>query len=173
MRAGWDLTLLRQEGLRLNLGNDLFNGHRRVVRFEGGEAALYAFQPAPPALERNGSPWLAVDDLLGVQFLDGAAEPWTLRTFRERNATDMSAHYAILCRPLRSEIRSVAAGGIAQQTCVRLVARAAGTGWTAPATCAWSDGREPALRLEPAGLDGGRYRIAADWAARTVEVARD
>ncbi len=84
VRARWDLTLLHQEGLRFNLGNDLFNGCRRTLRFEAGAAALVAGAATPAPLRENGSPWLEVDPpaiptgdtphsrhaLLGVQYLE-------------------------------------------------------------------------------------------------------
>jgi hypothetical protein len=174
-RACWDLTLLHQEGLRLNLGNDLFNGYRRHLRFagadgQGGAAQLVAGEAADSRLAENASTWLEVDELLGVQFLDDAGDRWTIRTFPQRNATDMSAWYAILCRPFRSGARVLPAGAIVQQTCARLVANPA-AGWRSDATCTWAHGAAPAVVVHVAGLDGHRYRVDADWARRTVDVA--
>ncbi|MBI3973329.1 MAG: hypothetical protein HY332_18825 [Chloroflexi bacterium] len=181
VRTRWDLTVLHQEGLRLDLGNDLFNGYRRRLRFEGGEVALVAGEAPDPHLARNASRWLVVDDLLGIEFLDesGAAhEPWTIRTFPQRNATDMSAWYATLCRPLRSAPRQFPAGAAVQQTCVRLVANPVGAAWRTVATCRWRTAPEasepPAPRLEAivTGFDGVDYRVVADWHRRAVSCVR-
>jgi hypothetical protein len=178
VRCRWALTLLHQEGLRLNLGNDLFNGYRRRLRFAGGEAWLVAGQPADARLRANRSPWLVVDDLLGVQFVDESdqsGEPWTVRTFPSRNATDMSAWYAILCRPLLTTPRAFPIGGLVQRTCVRLVANVAGDEWVAPVACRWRPwraGEAPSLTIEAPGLDGALYRIDAGWGARAVTLQR-
>ena len=172
VRARWDVTLLHQEGLRLNLGNDLFNGYRRRLRFEGGEAPLAAGAPPDPRLDENTSDWLVVDDLLGVQFLGGPATPWTVRTFAQRNATDMSAWYAILCRPLRSGPQRLSAGGVVEQTAARLVANPEGE-WRAGGSCVWSQGDAPAAAIDVDGLDGRRYRLSADWAQRRIDVTRE
>jgi hypothetical protein len=168
VRASWDATLLRQEGLRLNLANDLFNGYRRTLTFDGGEVALAAGEPLDGRLRANRSRWLVVDDLLGLQFLDATDEPWALRAFPERNATDMSAWYSVLCRPLHSGPRPLPAGAVLQQMCVRLVANVSGRDWLAPAACAWGDGPGPAVTVDVRGMDDRRYHVAADWAARTV-----
>ncbi|MBI3973336.1 MAG: hypothetical protein HY332_18860 [Chloroflexi bacterium] len=168
--------MLFQEGLRLNLGNALFNDYRRRLRFEGGEVALVAGEAPDPRLEGNGSRWLVVDDLLGAELLDDAAEPWTVRTFPQRNATDMSAWYAVLCRPLHSGPRQFPGGAIVQQSCVRMVANPAEGDWRSGGACHWETddraGQEPAprLRVRMAGMDGITYRIIADWGARVVEV---
>ncbi len=172
VHARWDVTLLHQEGLRLNLGNDLFNGHRRRLRFDGGEAQLVAGEPAHSRLTEHAGQWLLVDDLLGVQFVDGSAAPWTVRTFPQRNATDMSAWYAILCRPLRAGPQVLPAGATAQQTCVRLVANPEGN-WLSAARCAWSGGEAPGVVVHVDGLDGARYRLSADWSQRTIELDRE
>jgi hypothetical protein len=168
VRARWDLVLLHQEGLRFNLGNDLFNDYRRHITFEGGETALIAGQPPDRRLMSNPSPWLLVDNLLGVQFLDGSGEPWTIRTFPRRNATDMSAWYAILARPLHSGRRDFATGAIVQRTCTRLVANVAGTEWLGSTICDWPTGS--ALAVELPGLDHQRYCITANWRDRTVSI---
>jgi hypothetical protein len=191
VRAACDLTLLHQEGLRFNLANDLFNGGRRRIWFEGGSAALIAGQTAPPTLEHNPSSWLAVDDLLGIQFVDapGAApEPWTVRTFPQRHAPNRSLYYAVLCRPFRIGPRPVAAGDVVQRTCACFVAnvgaperageggrtdRADGrhTAWVSPAVCAWRDDPQPLLDARVAGLDGREYRVVASWTDRSVSVS--
>ncbi len=172
VRARWDLTLLYQEGLRLNAGNDLFNGYRRKVRFATGTTMLVAGEEVPASLRENSSVWLTIDDLLGVQFLDSSGEPWTLRTSPERNATDLSAWYAVLCRPLRRKSHAGAEGAVLQQTCVRLVARPEVDSWLIAAAPVWGDGPEPSLRLDVTGLDGAAYRIESDWAARAVTVQK-
>jgi hypothetical protein len=181
VRARWDITILYQEGLRLNLGNDLFNGYRRRLRFgdsAGGEAVLVAGQTMDPRLSENLSRWLVVDDLLGVQFLDEPRQPWSVRTFARRNATDMSAWYAILCRPCRSGVRRFLAGAAVQRTCTRLVANVDGAEWASASTCSWRDAVRstaavddaPILRVDLPGLDGQRYRVIADWSGHRVAV---
>jgi len=169
VRARWDVELLHREGLRLNIGNDLFNGYRRTVAFAGAETPLIAGAALDPRLEGNHSPWLTVDDLLGVELLDDSCEPWTVRVSPERNATDLSAWYAVLCRPLHSGLERRAAGEVVQQTCLRLVSRPGReAAWMSAARAAWSGGPTPALRLDLRGLDGVSYRIDADWAARRI-----
>ncbi|MGH2351544.1 MAG: hypothetical protein ACRDJN_08010, partial [Chloroflexota bacterium] len=116
------------------------------------------------------------DELLGLHFVDGTGAPWTVRTFPRRNATDMSAWYAVLCRPFHSGPRAVRAGEIIQRTCVRLVANPTGGPWatgTSGVSCTWgvtSDGAAPSLAIDVPGLDNRRYRIRADWAERTASV---
>jgi len=169
VRAGSDVTILHQEGFRFNLANDLFNGYRRRLRFQGGEAALAAGVDADARLIDNPSGWLVVDDLLGIQFLDDTREPWSVRTCPQRAASNASLWYAILCRPLRSGPRALAAGAVAQRTCVRFAANVSGSGWLTRANCAWRD-ECPGLEVRVDGLDGRRYRIAADWEEHTVSV---
>jgi hypothetical protein len=169
VRPGADVTILHQEGFRLNLANDLFNGYRRRLRYQGGEAWLVAGQPADERLVANGSEWLVVDDLLGVQFVDGAREPWTVRTFPRRNATNSSLWYDVLCRPLRSGPRPFEAGEVVQRTCARLAANVSGDDWVSSAACAWG-GERPSIEVCVDGLDGRRYQIVADWTLRTVMV---
>jgi hypothetical protein len=189
VRAGCDLTLLSQEGFRLNLANDLFNGSRRRVRFDGGIADLVAGEPTPASLLGNPSRWLAVDELLGVQFIDGVpgtAQPrqsrssggtegmgasWTVRTFPQRHAPNKSLYYAVLCRPLHSSTRAVQRGEVIQRTCARFIGTVLDGEWVAPASCVWDDESVPASEVQLPGLDGRSYAVSASWAERTVALS--
>jgi hypothetical protein len=186
VRAGCELTLLYQEGFRLNLANDLFNGSRRRVHFDGGTADLVAGEPPPARLIANPSSWLAVDDLLGVQFVDavptaeqqrqsrssgGTGESWTVRTFRQRHAPNKSLHYAVLCRPLHDSARAVDGGEVIQRTCARFVGITPDQDWVAPMSCTWDDEPVPTLEVQVPGLEGQVYCITASWAERAVALS--
>ena len=76
----------------------------------------------------------------------------------------------------------MAAGECVQQTCERLVANPSTSSdrengddsapsWVVPAECDWRRVETGVqLSVEIAGLNGQRFTIAADWAARTVAV---
>jgi hypothetical protein len=77
--------------LHLNVANDLFNGFRRVVLAEDGEHVLVA----PPAFDEFvliSSPWLNIDNVLGVSFLYGARRLLIDRKHERRGGTYQSLH---------------------------------------------------------------------------------
>lgn len=110
----------RQEGLRLAIANDRFNGYSRQFYWEGG-SAMVTFNPnldraAGGRLSRlrrklakrfdreavnwqMGDRWVNVDDRLGVVQLQPQAEPFNLRQEPGRNTESQCLHYDLLNCP--------------------------------------------------------------------------
>ena len=165
------VAVLVQEGLRLNLANDLFNDNRRRLCYEGGSQALTGVggeigqQPLP-------SLWLNVDDLLGVVALDGD-ESFALHFSGDRNAYGYSLCYETVIHPYVIQRRRHGPGEILQHAAVALL-----TNVTPEQTQAWptehlgpgqADDCSRALTLR--GMDDLWYLVAANFSDQRVEVS--
>jgi hypothetical protein len=83
--------LAEVKGLHLNIANDLFNGFRRVVLAEDGEHVLVS----PPAFDEFvmvSSPWLNIDNVLGISLVYGAQRLLIDRGHERRGGAYHSLH---------------------------------------------------------------------------------
>lgn len=88
------------EGVALRVANDLFNGMKRTYY---GQRGVHAADGPPPADEcvEMGSPWLNVEDRIGLIGVYGARSWWLVRTARREGGYAGSIYSDRLCFPAR------------------------------------------------------------------------
>ncbi|NET10474.1 MAG: hypothetical protein F6K16_38400, partial [Symploca sp. SIO2B6] len=118
------VVVLRQEGLRLAIANDFFNGYQRQYRWEDGSATI-AFDPDQAAnrprsgngkidqIQRKvsklldfdantqtlGRSWVNIDEKLGVVQLMSSQSSFNLRQELGRNTPNGCLHFDVLQNP--------------------------------------------------------------------------
>ena len=117
-----DITVRENDGLRLHVANDIFNGNRRTLHDAGGSRAVIGVRGIKAEiLQELDSPWVNVDDLLGVVRL-AAAEPFVVRDAGVRNAPCESLSYELISCPFVDEERRYEKGDVVRDTVFVLAA---------------------------------------------------
>jgi len=132
-----DLTVTRNEGLRFHLANDLFNGQRRTLHSAAGELLLVGVEEGETEIRNRviDSPWLNVDQRLGVIQLHSPHQPFTIRDAPQRNAPWNSLLYELIDCPYRDEPTAYRAGETVRDVAFVLLAADAATTQQRAAQC--------------------------------------
>ncbi len=138
-----EIDLLLHEGLCLNVANDLFNGNRRVFHSEGGPREIEGVGAERHEVHLS-SPWVNVDDLLGMAALDGR-EHFTVAVNGTRQACGHSLCYDRIVHPYDARPRVLQPGSALEDSAVALIADV-----DAATTARW-----PAWHVGPARTDTG------------------
>ncbi|MGC9319731.1 MAG: hypothetical protein ACP5KN_16990, partial [Armatimonadota bacterium] len=158
-----ELELVMIEGLYLNIANDVFNDNRRRVHFQEHAVEVEGVGASSQDLVIN-SPWVNIDDMLGVVEID-AYERFVLRVDGQRRATGHSLCYDTLLHPLQ-RTRRAQPGDRLEDSAVALLASV-----DARQTARW-----PAWHVGPGinersvraltvrGFDDTWYLVAVSWA---------
>jgi hypothetical protein len=167
--------LVELKGLHLNVANDCFNGFRRTIYSASGARTLTSPSPAS-ALSSDArisldSPWLAVDEVLGVKLLYGADALLIDRAASRRGGRYRSLFVEEVCSSVQTALTPTEPGEVLID-----VGFAVLSGGTAAETAALAGGRsaasEPLSRgVWVTGADGVRYEIVADFGAGRVDVS--
>lgn len=163
----WEL-----KGLHLNLPNDLFNGFQRTLHSAKGPVSL----PAPAAQDETlalGSPWVNVDDRLGVRLLYGAPELLLSRSAARRGGKYRSLFVEEICSHAFSGQQRVPPGALLLDIGFAVLA-----GASARQTAARPGGvlafDLPDVRgAWVMGADGQRYSVLANFGAAPAMVVVD
>ncbi len=142
-RAVQDVELLMLEGLHLNLANDIYNGNMRTLRYHDGEQRIRGVGAQREELTMH-SPWVNVDDTLGVVALDGN-DRFSVLIDGHRRATCSSLCYDVIMHPLVRTPRFVEKNNTIEESTVALIA-----GSDARDTARW-----PARHIGPARRERG------------------
>ncbi len=163
-----DLTLAGQRPLNLHLANDLFNGNRRTVHSSRGGLELPGVG-GTPARHEIDSPWLNVDQMLGV-LADGG--PWTIHDNTERNAPWGSLLFELIVCAEESAPRPVRAGAVIRDAVFVLLATdAAGTAEAARSLERRSARGEPVTVIRVRAPTGEMLTIAANHGEHAVALS--
>lgn len=125
------IEMLLHEGMCLNIANDLFNDNIRRVYCEGAMHEVIGFG-AEREDRQLDSPWLNVDEMLGVVELDGR-ERFTLSIDGERRADGRSLCYDQILHPHYELRRTLHPGAMIEDAAVALI-----TGLDAEQTRRWA-----------------------------------
>lgn len=162
-----DLTVTRNEGLRLHLANDLFNGQRRTLFSAAGELTLVGVEEGITEIRNRviASPYLNVDHRLGVIQLHSPPQPFTVRDVPQRNAPWNSLLYELIDCPYQEGPTAYRAGEIVRDVAFVLLAADAATTQQRAAQCRLLPSADPLVkRAEIAGRTG-TVTVAADFHA--------
>ncbi len=162
--------LIGQEGMCLNVANDVFNENRRVLYSQDGQVDLPGVGAESQELTLNG-PWLNVDGMLGIVELDHH-EHFTVLVDGERRACGRSLCYSKICHPRTRRARQLAEGSVVEDAVVVFLC-----GLGPEETSRW-----PAWNVGPCtnersaracavrGLDDVWYIMAANCADHPVQI---
>jgi len=179
------IEVRRSSEVNLALANDIFNGSARKIAGQGKEIVLAGAKNlgtveaadekanAPSmTLVTVRSPWLCVDDRLGIALLDGSKE-FTINDCSGRNAPWGSLQYEVICADERGT-RKLKAGELIIDSAFVLVAGDRKTTARIQRTGSWgSTAEQPAVRyVTVTAPSGKRYLIVAnlDGTARMVRI---
>lgn len=148
-RATESIELLTHDGMCLNIANDTFNENRRMLQWQDRSQEIKGVGAEAQAMDLD-SPWVNVDDMLGVIELDDR-ERFTLSVSGKRRADGMSLCYDQLLHPHSDMRRTVASGSMMEDAAVAFV-----TSMSARDTARWP------------GRHVGPSRVTASTRALTV-----
>ncbi|MEA3400544.1 MAG: hypothetical protein U9R79_04795 [Armatimonadota bacterium] len=169
-RALCELEVVMAEGLCLNLANDVFNDNRRRLHFEDRDVEVEGVGAASREILID-SPWVNIDDMLGVVEVDGC-ERFVLLVDGQRRATGHSLCYDTLLHPVQ-RMRRAEPGDTLEDSAVALLA----------STNARKTARWPAWHVGPSvnergvraltvrGFNDTWYLVAASWASTPAQIA--
>ena len=167
--------LVELKGLHLNIANDGFNGFRRTISSASGLQTLTS-PPSDPSVHEGAlvsldSPWLTVDDFLGVSLLYGADTLLIDRAATRRGGRYRSLFVEEICSSVRTTLTPTESGEVLID-----VGFAVLSGGGAAETAALGSGRLPesgelVRGVWVTGADGVRYEVVADFAAGRVRVS--
>lgn len=164
-RVGYTVEV---KSLHLNVPNDLFNGYRRRLQTAQGELMLSS-PPESSGLVRLQSPWLNIDDTLGVVHLYGGEGLLVDRTTKQRGGRYPALFVEEICLQSETKTRRRLPGETVVDVGFAVIA-----GVDAQTTAAVQGGSLTfaADGLRGAwiqGIDGVRYALVANFAAEPVE----
>ncbi|MGI5820034.1 MAG: hypothetical protein ACOX9R_18265 [Armatimonadota bacterium] len=169
-RALAPVELLVHEGMCLNVANDIFNGNRRTVYSQRASHEIRGVGAEAEQLPID-SPWVNVDDMLGVIEMDGR-ERFTLSINGERRADGHSLCYDELWHPYHDLKRSFGPDAVVEDAAVAFV-----TSLDARETARW-----PAWHIGPSrveqnvraltvrGVNDVWYLLAASFSDELVDL---
>jgi hypothetical protein len=162
--AAQEVTVTRNEGLRLRLGGGPVAGTRHTLRSEEGEIAVPAAEPGQPAADRTiASSWLNVDDHLGLVSLY-SQEPFTLKS-------GGAGLFGVIDNPFSAQPVPYRAGQIVRDTVLLLVAGdSATTTRLARAGAVLPTGNELVRAVVVPTPGGGRYLVATNFGPKETVV---
>jgi len=164
-RVGWTSIV---KSLHLNIPNDLFNGSQRRLVTAQGER-LFTSPPSADEVVELHSPWVSIDDRLGVVALFGGDGLRLDRSTQRRGGRYASLFVDELCLDVRSGAVRVLPGSLLVDVGFAVLAGANGK-----MTAAVTGGPLPldGELLRGAwivGVDGLRYGLAANFGAEVAE----
>jgi hypothetical protein len=118
-RAVAPVQLLLHEGMCLNVANDVFNGNSRTFYWQKECREIAGVGASRDDIQIE-SPWVNVDDLLGIIELDDR-ERFTLCVEGERRADGLSLCYDQLLHPHHELRRTLAPGATVEDAAIAFV----------------------------------------------------
>ncbi len=181
------VKLKASRALNLALGNDIFNYGLRKIANQGKEIALTGaknlgtVEAADPKANAQSvtlmpvdSPWLCVDDRLGVALLDGG-EGFTIHDCAGRNAPWGSIQYDVITAHERGARQLEAGESIIDSAFVLVAGDRKATARLQASSSVGAPADNPAVRYAIVTAPSGkRYLVVAniDGVARTVRIPK-
>jgi hypothetical protein len=169
-RIAADATrIVRREGLRWHVVNDIFNGNRRMLYHAGGTQTVVGLPAASGATERIiplPGRWVNVDGKVGLAVLHGEGQ-LALRDAAQRQAAQGSISFDDVYFPWSDKPLSCRPGDVVQETVVALLAgadAAESERWAREASCHVAAMGQDGIVLELRTPSGTSYTIRADFA---------
>lgn len=164
------IELLLHEGMCFNVANDLFNGNRRRFSCQDEDHVVIGAGAESDQIPID-SPWINIDDMLGVVELDGH-ERFTINVDGDRRADGHSLCYDEIFHPHHERKRRLGAGAIVEDAATALVAAvdaretARWPGWHIGPSKAEDDARALTVR----GMDDTWYLMATSFSDSPVDL---
>jgi hypothetical protein len=163
--AAQAVTVNRNEGLQIGLPVERADHSRPTLRGEEGELPLTPAASDAAADPPLASPWLSVDDRLGIAALY-SQEPLVLRM-----DTQAGMRIAVIDNPMTTKPTTYQPGQVVRDTVTLLVAGdAASTTRLAKAAEVLPTGSELVRAAIVTGVEGNRYLVAANFGPKETRV---
>ena len=176
--------LVELKGLHLNVANDCFNGFRRTIDSASGAHTLTGSSPdsalptSAPATDPNSSslisldsPWLTVDDVLGVSLIYGAETLLIDRAATRRGGRYHSLFVEEVCSSVRTTLGPTRPGEVLIDVGFAILAGGTVGETAVPRAGPLPRSGELERGVWATGADGVRYEVFADFSAGRVRVS--